>query len=81
MTERGRPFCTAFWMIAEVAKMCSIVPLMLVKKPSWRLVSIISLSRRKRSSRRARILLKSLPIAEVSAIGQKFSGQVLIFGD
>ena len=74
VNERGSPFKIAFSMIAEVAKVCSIVPLIPVKKPFCRLVSMILLTHRKCSSRIAIILLNSLPTTEVNAIGQKLSG-------
>lgn len=38
--ERGRPCWIVFWMMADTAKMCSIVPLMLERNPFCSLVSI-----------------------------------------
>ena len=35
VTERGRLFWTAFWMKAEVAKVCSIVPLIAISQETF----------------------------------------------
>ena len=62
-------------MIADTEKMCSIVPLMPVKKPFWRLALMILFSRTNRSSCRAMILWYSLPTTDVRVMGGKFAGK------
>ena len=62
-------------MIADTEKMCSIVPLMPVKKPFWRLALMILFSRTNRSSCRAMILWYSWPTTDVRVMGQKFAGK------
>ena len=59
-------------MIADNEKMCSIVPLMPVKKPFRRLLPMISLSKTNPSSHRAIILWYNLPTADVKAMRRKF---------
>jgi len=39
VTASGELCVRAFWMMADMAKMCSMVPLVSVTKPFWRLVS------------------------------------------
>ena len=60
-------FCT----ITDNEKMCSSVPLMPVKKPFWRPLSMISLSKTNHSSHRAIILWYNLPTPDVKAMGRR----------
>ena len=64
----------AFWTMADRVKICSIVPFIPVRNPFCKLVSTRLLHRRNLSRRVAIRLLKSFPMADVRAIGWKFSG-------
>ena len=70
----GRPLLLACSRMADIEKVCSITPLMPLRKPFWILGSMTSLSMANCSSRDARILWKISPRTDVRAIGLKFAG-------
>jgi len=70
----GRPWWMAFWTMADRVKICSIVPFIPVRNPFCKLASTRPLHHRNLSRQVAISLLKSFPMADVRAIGRKFSG-------
>ena len=74
MRARGSLFWRALSIITERLKMCSIVPLIPLRRPFCKDGLIILFSRRNSSRRVVMILFSSFPTTDVSAIGLKFAG-------